>query len=91
VQALTQGFGWSESMLTWLPLIVYTCLVLCLIPRTAVLGAILLTGYMGGAMATHARVGDVGWFIPMTIALLMWAGLFLREPRLRLLLPLRKP
>jgi hypothetical protein len=58
------------------------------IPQTAVLGAILLTGYMGGAIATHVRVGD-GVVVHIIIGVLVWLGLFLREPRLRAILPWR--
>jgi hypothetical protein len=53
-----------------------------------VLGAILITGYMGGATATHVRVSDP-WFMTVGLGVVAWAGLFLREPRLRALLPLR--
>jgi hypothetical protein len=61
---------------------------LYLIPRTSTLGAILLTGYLGGATATHVRVGEPFYF-PVIFGALIWLGLLLREPRLRLLLPLR--
>lgn len=64
------------------------CVIIYLIPQTAVLGAILLTGYLGGAIATHVRVHD--GFVPVVIAgVLVWLGIFLREPRLRALIPLR--
>lgn len=64
------------------------CTAIYLVPRTAVLGAILLTGYLGGAIVAHLRVGDP--FIgPIIFGVLIWAGLFLREPRLRALIPLR--
>jgi hypothetical protein len=60
------------------------------IPITSVLGAILLTGYLGGAIATHVRVGDHGDIvIPIVLGVLVWLGLFLRDPRLRQLIPLR--
>jgi len=57
--------------------------------ETSVLGAILLTGYLGGATATHVRVGQPFWF-PVIMGVLVWAGLFLREERLRALIPLRR-
>ena len=60
------------------------------IPRTAVLGAILLTGYLGGAVATHVRSSDPNWWGALLAGVLVWLGLFLREPRLRELLPLRR-
>ena len=63
--------------------------ILYAVPRTAVLGAILLTGYLGGAVATHVRAGEP-WFLPVIFGVLVWLGLLLREPRLRSLLPLRK-
>lgn len=66
-----------------------TCLGIYLIPRLSVLGALLLTGYLGGAICSHWRVGDPFVF-PLVIGILIWAGLLLREPRLRELLPLRR-
>src|SRR5687768_1218400 len=73
------------------PLIIVevACVVLYAIPRTAVLGAILLTGYLGGAVATHVRVSEP-WFFPVIVGVLIWLGLYLRDPRIRDLTPLRK-
>lgn len=68
------------------------CLALYLVPRTAILGAVLLTGYLGGAIATHLRVGDPLFshiLFPFYVALLLWAGLFTREGRVRALIPFR--
>jgi hypothetical protein len=65
------------------------CTVVYAIPITSVLGAILLTGYLGGATATHVRIGQPFWF-PVIVGVLLWAALFLREERLRALIPLRK-
>jgi hypothetical protein len=65
------------------------CAVIYAIPRTAVLGAILLTGYLGGAILTHLRIGDPFWS-PIIPGVLVWLGLYLRDPRLRALVPLRK-
>ena len=65
------------------------CVLLYAIPRTAVLGAILLTGYLGGAVATHVRVGEP-WFFPVIFGVLVWLGIYLRDPRVRDLAPLRK-
>ena len=88
----TVKLGYSESVIIPLGIILITCTVLYLIPRTAVLGAILLTGYLGGAVATHvSRLGD-GWFgvvFAVTFGVLLWLGLYLREARIRELLPLR--
>ena len=64
------------------------CVLLYAIPRTSVLGAILLTGYLGGAVATHVRAGEP-WFMPVIFGVLVWLGLVLRDPRLRSLVPLR--
>ncbi len=65
------------------------CLALYLLPRTSVLGAILLTGYLGGATATHVRIGDP-FYAPVLLGVLIWGGLVLRDARLRALLPLRR-
>lgn len=64
-----------------------TCTVLYVVPRTAVLGAVVLTGYLGGAIAIHLRVGDVP-ALHVLLGVMLWAGLWLRESRLRALLPL---
>ena len=82
----------SESVLT-IGVIELVCLALFLVPQTSVFGALLLTGYLGGAIATHVRVGNPLFshvLFPIYVALLLWGGLYLREPRLRELLPLRR-
>jgi hypothetical protein len=61
------------------------------IPQTAVLGAILMTGYLGGATATHVHAEEVEFMIPVAVGVLVWGGLFLRDPRIRALIPLRRP
>jgi hypothetical protein len=66
------------------------CAVIYAIPQTAVLGAILMTGYLGGATATHVRVQEAQWVAPVVLGVIAWLGLFLRDKRLRALLPLRK-
>jgi hypothetical protein len=69
-----------------------TCILCALIyafPRTAVLGAILLTGYFGGATLTHLRIGEP-FFIPILVGVVAWGGIFLRDERLRALIPLRR-
>jgi hypothetical protein len=69
-----------------------TCIICALIyafPRTAVLGAILLTGYFGGATLTHLRIGEP-FFIPILVGVVAWGGIFLRDERLRALIPLRR-
>ncbi|HEX5964335.1 MAG TPA: DoxX family protein [Pyrinomonadaceae bacterium] len=87
----TVKLGYPESVITPLGILLIACTLLYLIPRTAVLGAILLTGYLGGAAATHVRVGD-GVFpvaFAVTFGALLWLGLYLRDARLRQLVPLR--
>ncbi len=74
---------------TGLGILEIACTVIYLIPRTSVLGAILLTGYLGGATLTHLRVGDPFLMQPL-LGVLLWGGLFLREPRLRALIPLKR-
>lgn len=78
-----------ESMILPLGILEIFCVLVYAVPRTAVLGAILLTGYVGGAMLTHLRIGEVV-YMHVALGVLLWLGLFLREPRLRDLLPLRK-
>lgn len=78
-----------DSMTLPLGILELFCVVVYAVPRTAVAGAILLTGYIGGAMLTHLRIGEPV-YMHIVLALLVWLGLFLREPRLRDVLPLRK-
>ena len=66
------------------------CLVLYFIPATRVLGAILATGYLGGAVATHVQQGQAVFVVPLLIGVMLWGGLFLRDPRIRELLPTTK-
>ena len=88
----TVQLGYSESVLLGLGITLTACTILYLIPRTSVLGAILLTGYLGGAVATHVRVGGPLFSVifPILFGALVWGGLFLRESRLRALIPLRR-
>jgi hypothetical protein len=80
--------GWDVNQALGLGILEIACTVLYLIPRTTVLGAILLTGYLGGATATHVRIGEA-FFIPVVFGMVIWGGLYLRDARLRALLPLR--
>lgn len=80
--------GLPVAMITPLAVLEFSCVALYLIPSTSILGAILLAGYMGGAILTHWRVGDV-FVIQIALGVAVWLGLWLREPRLRALLPLR--
>lgn len=90
--SVVQGFahfGYPESVILSIGILEIACTVIYVVPRTAVLGAILLTGYLGGATATNVRIGDPLFFAPAILGVLVWAGLFLRENRLRALIPLR--
>lgn len=90
---LAQGFthlGLPASMVLPLAILEAGCVLVYLVPATAVLGAVLLTGYLGGAICTHWRVGDP-FVVQVVLGLVMWLGPYLREPRLHALLPLRRP
>jgi hypothetical protein len=84
--------GYPENIILGIGILELACTVVYAIPRTSVLGAILLTGYLGGAVATHVRVGDPLFNVitPAVLGALVWGGLYLRDVRLRDLLPLRK-
>ena len=87
----TLKLGYPESTITGIGVTLLVCTVLYAVPRTAMLGAALLTGYLGGAVATHVRV-EAGLFnilFPVIVGVLVWAGLWLRNPRLRALFPLQ--
>jgi hypothetical protein len=84
----TTELGYPASVIFTLGLIQLGCLIAYLIPRTAVLGAILFVGYLGGAVATHVRVGNPLFshvLFPLYVAALLWIGLGLRDPRVRAL------
>jgi hypothetical protein len=88
---VTEGMahlGLPASLVVPLAILEMSCVVIYLIPATSVLGAILLTGYIGGAICTHLRVGDP-FFLQIAIGVLIWLGLYLREERLKPLIPLR--
>jgi hypothetical protein len=93
---VTEAFaqvGWPAGLAVNLGVVLLCCTILYVIPRTAVLGAILLTGYLGGAVATHLRVGDPLFshvLFPTYLGVMLWGALFLRDERLRALIPLRK-
>ena len=83
--------GWDANALTRIGLIQLACVVLYVTPPTAVLGAVLLTGYLGGAISQYTRIGEpIPVLVPLGTALFAWAGLYLREERLRALLPIRR-
>lgn len=89
VEATVQ-LGYPASVIPGLGILLISCTLLYLLPRTAVLGAILLTGYLGGAVATHVRISGPVFNIvfPVVFGSLVWTGLWLRNTTLRLLLPL---
>lgn len=92
VEGTTQ-LGWPASTLLTLGVLQLLCLAAYLIPRTAVFGAILWSGYLGGAVATHLRIGNPLFshvLFPVYVAALLWGGLWLRDRRLRALLPLAR-
>lgn len=86
----TVRLGWPESTIVPLGVVLVVCTIIYLIPKTSVLGAILLTAYLGGAVATHVRAGEPVFSIIFAISfgVLLWLGLYLRNPTLRLLVPL---
>ena len=81
--------GFPDHLVIVVGIIELLCAVIYLVPRTAVLGAILMTGLMGGATATNVRVGDPNLIVTLLLGILAWAGLFLRKAELRKLMPLR--
>lgn len=88
---LVEGFaklGWNDNLALGLGIVELVSTALYVIPRTSVLGAILLTGYLGGAIATHVRIGDP-FIAPVILGVVIWLGLYLRDARLRALIPLR--
>ena len=83
--------GWPSSALTLLACLQLGCIVLFLIPPTAVLGAVLLTGYLGGAIASYTRIGEAyPVLVPLSTSVIAWLGIWLRDARLRALLPWRR-
>src|SRR5262245_56307758 len=89
----TLQLGYPESVIVGIGLVLLVCTLLYLLPRTAVLGAVLLTGYLGGAVATHVRVGAPLFNIafPVIVGALLWGGLWLRNQRLRTIFPVQAP
>ena len=95
VQAAIDGttqLGYQPGVILPLGVILLLCVLTYVIPRTSVFGAVLLTGYLGGAIATHVRVGSplaTHVLFPIYLAVFIWGGLLLRDPALRNFLPLR--
>ena len=80
--------GYPENVVIGIGILELLCTVVYVIPRTSILGAILLTGYLGGATATHVRISDP-FIPPVIVGVAVWIGLYLRDARLRALIPLR--
>ncbi len=90
----TAQLGWRLEVMPAIGVVLLACLTLYVLPPTAVLGALLLTAYLGGAVATHVRVGNPlasHVLFPTYVAVLIWGGLWLRDARLRALVPWRAP
>jgi hypothetical protein len=88
----TKKAGYPEGSMFGIGCVLIACTLLYLIPRTSILGAILLTGYLGGAVATHVRIGDPLFshtLFPVYFGVMTWGGLYLRDSRLIALIPLR--
>ncbi|HYW98657.1 MAG TPA: DoxX family protein [Candidatus Elarobacter sp.] len=88
-----QGFahyGYPESLIVVIGILEIACTLVYVIPQSSYLGAILMTAYLGGATASNVRVGDPSYFATVILGVLVWAGLYLRDARLRALLPLRR-
>jgi hypothetical protein len=84
--------GWPAASAVPLGIVLLICTALYALPRTAVLGAVLLTAYLGGAVATHARIGSPTFshtLFGVYLGVMLWGGLYLRDARLRSLLPIR--
>lgn len=93
VEASTK-IGFPDGSIQPIGLLLLACVVLYVIPRTAILGAVLLTGYLGGAIATHVRLGDPFFshtFFPVYFAVFLWGGLYLRDRRVAAIVPWARP
>lgn len=89
----TVSLGYPANVIVPLGILQLICLAIYLIPQTSVLGAILITGYLGGAIATHVRLGNPLFshiLFPVYIGLMIWGGLYLRNWRLRELIPIQR-
>ncbi|HMU34780.1 MAG TPA: DoxX family protein [Pyrinomonadaceae bacterium] len=88
----TIALGYNESVILPLGIVLLVCTILYAVPQTSILGAILLTGYLGGAVATHVRIGNpvfTHMLFPVYLGIMIWLGLYLRDVRLRSLVPFR--
>jgi DoxX-like protein len=91
VGEIVTGYGYPESAIGRIVIAECALVLLYLIPQTSVLAAILMTGYLGGAVATHLRIGDTARAaIPLVVGMLAWGGLYFRDSRIRQLIPFRR-
>ena len=91
VAEIVTGYGYPESAIVLIVVAECVLVVLYLVPQTSVLAAILMTGYLGGAVATHLRIADTARAaIPLVVGILAWGGLYLRDSRIRQLVPFRR-
>src|SRR6185295_3232146 len=91
VAEIVTGYGFPESAIARIVIAECTLVVLYLIPQTSVLAAVVMTGYLGGAVAAHLRVDDTARAaIPLVVGILAWGGLYLRDSRIRQLIPFRR-
>jgi hypothetical protein len=91
VAEIVTGYGYPESAIGRIVAAECVLVLLYLVPQTSVLAAIVLTGYLGGAVATHLRIADTARAaIPVAVGILAWGGLYLRDGRIRRLIPFRK-
>jgi DoxX-like family len=91
VAEIVTGYGYPESAIVYIVIAECVLVALYLIPQTSVVAAIVMTGYLGGAVATHLRVDDPARaMIPLVVGILAWGGLYLRDRRIRQLVPLRR-
>lgn len=89
-EQVRQGFStWPPGSAVIIGVIELACTIIYLVPRTAVLGAILLAAYLGGAIAVTVQMGMGGWWMPFVFGILLWGALWLRDARIRALIPLR--
>jgi DoxX-like protein len=91
VNEIVAAYGYPESAIVLIVIAECALVVLYLVPQTSVLAAIMMTGYLGGAVATHLRIGDPARAaIPLAVGILAWGGLYLRDSRIRQLVPFRR-
>jgi len=84
-----EHLGYHKELALIIGIVEVVCTLIYLLPRTAVLGAILITGYLGGAVATHVRISEWQFFMPLVVGIVIWLGLFFRDARVRALIPFR--